>query len=140
MPFQPPSDEAIRALLSTTKTIAVVGLSARPTRASHSVSKAMQQFGYRIIPVRPGGGKILGETVYDNLDTIDAGINVDLINVFRASPYVSDLIDDAIRTKAKAIWLQEGVIDSQAALRAQQNGLFVVMDRCIYKDYLRLIR
>jgi len=139
MHYQPPSDEAIRELLLAARTIAVVGLSPRPARTSYSVSRIMQGFGYRIIPVRPGGGEILGEAVYESLEEIKTENNIDLVNVFRASPFVSDLIDDCIRQEMKAVWLQEGVIDEQAALRAQQNGLFVVMNRCIYKDYVRLI-
>ncbi len=137
MYYQPPSDEAIKKLLLETKTIAVVGLSPKPSRVSYSVSRIMQGFGYRIIPVRPGGGEILGEPVYENLETIESA--VDIVNVFRASRFISDIVDDCIRQKRKAIWLQEGVIDDEAALRAQQNGLFIVMNRCIYKDHVHLI-
>lgn len=97
----------------------------------------MQSFGYRIIPVRPNGGEILGEVVYESLEAIDEAI--DIVNVFRASRFVSDIIDDCIRQKRKATWLQEGVIDEAAAARAQQNGVFVVMNRCIYKDHVRLV-
>jgi predicted CoA-binding protein len=137
MAYQPPSNEAIKKLLLETKTIAVVGLSPKPSRVSYSVSRTMQGFGYRIIPVRPDGGEILGEAVYKNLEAI--GEPIDVVNVFRASRFVSDIIDDCIRQKRKVIWLQEGVINEAAADRAQKNGLFVVMDRCIYKDHVRFI-
>lgn len=97
----------------------------------------MQSFGYHILPVRPGITEVLGEKAYANLTDIKA--NIDLVDVFRAPEYVDDIVDTCIKLNIPAIWLQDGVINEAAALRAQQAGIFVVMDRCIYRDYLELI-
>jgi predicted CoA-binding protein len=114
------------------KTIAVVGMSFDPDRPSFSVAMFMQGRGCKIVPVRPGGGTILGEKVYDKLS--DIPFKVDLVDVFRASRFVSAHVDEALAIGAPAIWMQEGVIDDVAAERAKAAGLFVVMDRCVLKE------
>jgi len=137
MPFQNPPPQAIRDLLSRIKTIAVLGLSPKPNRPSYFVAKMMQGFGYRIIPVRPATTEVLGEKAYASLSDIPEP--VDLVDVFRASEYVDEVVDECIRLKVPAIWIQEGIVNEAAAQRAQQAGMFVVMDRCIYKDYVALM-
>ena len=132
----PPLDE-IRALLMRIKTTAVVGLSAAPRRPSHGVAKALQGFGYRIIPVNPALSEGLGEKAYPSLR--DLPEPVDLVDVFRDPCHVATIVDECIDLKLPALWLQDGVIDAAAALRARAAGLTVVMDRCIYRDYLRLV-
>lgn len=135
--FTHPGPDEIRALLQRVKTIAVVGLSASPGRPSYNVAQALQGFGYRILPVNPMLTEALGEKVYPCLR--DLPEPVDLVNVFRASRHVAGLVDDCIALKLPALWLQDGVIDEAAALKARAAGLTVVMDRCIYRDYLQLI-
>lgn len=137
MPFSNPKPEEIRALLKQVKTIAVVGLSPKPDRPSHAVARALQRFGYRIVPVRPAVDEVLGEKAYARLT--DIPFPVDLVDVFRAPEHVPAIVEAAIAIGAKAIWLQEGVINEPAAERAQAAGLTVVMDRCIYKDYIALM-
>lgn len=136
--FANPSANEIRALLLRTKTIAVIGLSASPMRPNHSVARALQGFGYRIIPVNPAVTEVLGEKAYPSLRALPEP--VDLVDVFRESRHVAEIVDDCIPLKRPVLWLQDGVIDKAAALRAQEAGLTVVMDRCIYRDYLQLIR
>ncbi len=135
--FTNPSTDAIRALLRRIKTIAVVGLSASPVRPSHGVARALQGFGYRIIPVNPTLTEVLGEKAYPSLRALPEP--VDLVDVFRESSHVAGIVDDCIALQLPALWLQDGVIDAAAALRAREAGLTVVMDRCIYRDYLQLI-
>ena len=134
MPFQNPPGDEIRHLLQTAKTVAVVGLSPKPDRASNGVSRGLQHFGYHIVPVNPGQTELLGEKCYPDLLSVPDGI--DLVDVFRAPQYVPEVVEQCIARKFPAIWLQEGVVDEQAAERAQAAGILVVMDRCIYKDYL----
>ncbi len=136
--FTNPSTDEIRALLRRIKTIAVVGLSASPARPSHGVARALQGFGYRIIPVNPTVTEVLGEKAWPSLRALPEP--VDLVDVFRASSHVAGIVDDCIALKLPALWLQDGVIDEAAASRARMAGLTVVMDRCIYRDYLQLIR
>jgi hypothetical protein len=129
--------DPIYELLSRVKTIAVVGLSASPMRASHGVSAYMQSAGYRIIPVNPRIAEALGEKSYPSLSEMPPELakKVDLVDVFRRSEYVDDIVDQAIQLKIPAIWLQEGVIDERAADKARKAGLFVVMDLCILKEH-----
>ena len=135
--FANPSSDEIRKLLQRVKTIAVVGLSASPNRPSYGVARSLQGFGYRVIPVNPALADVLGERSYPSLR--DLPEPVDLVDVFRESSHVAALVDDCIALKLPALWLQDGVIDEAAALRAQASGLTVVMNRCIYRDYLELI-
>ena len=136
MSFQNPSDDEIRALLQRVKTIAVVGLSPKQDRPSFGVSQVMQAAGYRIIPVRPGVTDVLGEKAY--ADLIDVPDAIDLVNVFRNAQEVDAVVDEAIRLKLPAIWIQLGIINEAAAQRAQAAGMFVVMDRCIKVEWRRL--
>jgi len=133
-----PSEEAIRKLLKSIKHIAIIGLSPKAKRPSFKVASALQQFGYHIIPVRPAINEVLGETAYADLSSVTE--KIDLVDVFRAPEYVSAIVDDCIRLKITALWLQDGVIDDTAAARAQAAGIFVVMDRCIYRDYHNLVK
>jgi hypothetical protein len=136
--FANPSTGEIRELLKRIKTIAVVGLSASPSRPSHGVARALQGFGYRIIPVNPAVSEALGEKAYPSLR--DLPEPVDLVDVFRESSHVAGIVDDCIALRLPALWLQDGVVDEAAALRAREAGLTVVMDRCIYRDHIQLIR
>lgn len=135
--FTNPSADEIRTLLQGIKTIAVVGLSASPSRPSHGVSRALQGFGYRIIPINPTVSEVLGERAYPSLR--DLPEPVDLVDVFRQSSHVASIVEECIASKLPALWLQDGVIDEAAALRARKAGMTVIMDRCIYRDYVQWI-
>jgi predicted CoA-binding protein len=128
------SDE-IGELLKRTKTIAVVGLSDSPLRPSYGVSAYMQSHGYKIIPVNPSIKGALGEKAVASLSEIEE--KIDMVDVFRRPEYVPELVDEAIRLKVPAIWLQEDVIHEEAAEKARKAGLFVVMDKCILKEHRR---
>jgi len=132
------SPEGIRQILDDSRTIAVIGLSSDPSRASHSVSAYMKSQGYKIIPVNPNEESVLGERAYAKLE--DVPEKIDIVDIFRRSEDAGSHVDEAIRIGARAVWLQEGVIDHGAAARAQKAGLTVVMDRCILKDHVRLRR
>ena len=123
----------IGELLKHARTIAVVGLSDSPMRTSYGVSKYMQSQGYRIIPVNPQIDASLGEKAYSSLSEVPE--TIDLVNVFRRPEHVLEVVDEAIRLKLPAIWLQEGVVHEAAAKKAREAGIFVVMDRCIYKEH-----
>ena len=133
MAFQNPSPAEIKALLERIRTIAIVGLSPDPDRPSYSVAMYLQNNGYRIVPVRPGGGEILGERVYPTLG--DIPFAVDLVDHFRHRNFVGRHIDEAIARRVPAVWMQEGVIDQDAARRASRAGLTVVMDLCMLKEH-----
>ena len=137
MNFKNPSPEEILALLKRVKTIAVVGLSPKPGRPSYAVSEAMQRFGYRIVPVRPAVAEVLGEKAYATL--ADIPFPIDLVNVFRAAEHIPGVVDECLAIKAPAIWIQEDIVHDEAAESARAAGLTVVMDRCIYKDYMALM-
>ncbi|HEX8978560.1 MAG TPA: CoA-binding protein [Parasulfuritortus sp.] len=137
MAFQNPSDDEIRRLLQRVKTIAVVGLSPKPGRPSFGVSQAMQRFGYRIVPVRPAVDAVLGEKAYASL--ADIPFPVDLVDVFRAAEHIPAVVEECLAIQAPAIWIQEGIVHDEAADKARAAGLTVVMDRCIYKDYIALM-
>ena len=126
----------ISEILHSARTIAVVGLSAKRYRPSHGVAEYLQRCGYRIIPVNPQETEILGEKSYPDLDSIPDG--VDVVDIFRRSEFVPEIVEAAIRKGAKVVWMQEGVIHEEAARRAEQAGLAVIMDRCILKDHRRL--
>jgi predicted CoA-binding protein len=131
-------DPEMAALLRASRTIAVVGLSHKRSRPSYGVSEYMQNAGYRIIPVNPLETEVLGEKAYATLEEIPEP--VDLVDVFRRSEFVPEIVESAIRIGAKAIWLQEDVVHEQAATRGREAGLTVVMDRCILKEHRRLLR
>jgi uncharacterized protein len=128
-----PPPDPVTELLKRAKTIAVVGLSNNPLRPSHGVSAYMQGQGYRIIPVNPRIESCLGEKAYASLLAVPVGI--DIVNIFRRPEFVEQIVDDAIRLKAPAIWMQEDVVHEKAAEKARKAGIFVVMDRCILKDH-----
>ena len=132
------SPKDIKRILNECRTIAVVGLSSNTWRASNSVSAYMQSKGYRIIPVNPNETEVLDERAYATLAEVPE--KPELVNVFRRSAEAGAVVDEAIRAGAKAVWLQEGVIDQAAARRALDAGLLVVMDRCILKEHARLQR
>jgi len=127
-----PADE-IGQLLKRAKTIAVVGLSNSPLRPSHGVSAYMQSNGYRIIPVNPSIKGALGEKAVASLSDIKE--KIDIVDVFRRSEFVPEVVDEAIRLQVPAIWMQEGVVHEAAAAKARAAGIFVVMDRCILKEH-----
>ena len=132
------SDKTIRDLLSSARTIAVVGLSSNPLRASHGVSEYIQSKGYRIVPVNPHETEVLGERAVASLDQITEPI--DIVNIFRRSEYVPDIVSAAIRKQARCVWMQMGVSHDRAAREAKEHGLILVMDRCIMREHARLIR
>lgn len=138
MSFTNPTLDDIRALLESTRHIAVVGLSPRPNRPSHQVASALQQFGYHIIPVRPAVDEVLGEPAYAELAAVPGPI--DLVDVFRAPDKIAPVIDACIARRVPAVWLQDGVINEAEAQRAKAAGITVIMDRCIYRDYMQLMR
>jgi len=129
--------DPIYDLLSRAKTIAVVGLSDSPMRASHGVSAYMQSAGYKIIPVNPRIAEALGEKAYPSLLDLphEMAQKIDLVDVFRRPEYVDEIVDQAIQLKIPAIWLQEGVVNERAAEKARKAGMFVVMDRCVLKEH-----
>lgn len=126
----------IAELLHSSRTIAVVGLSSKRYRPSYGVAEYLQRSGYRIIPVNPLEREVLGERAYPDLDAVPDG--VDIVDIFRRSEFVPEIVEAAIRKGAKAVWMQEDVYHEAAARRAEQAGLIVIMDRCILKDHRRL--
>ena len=124
-------------LLRNAKTIAVVGLSSRRSRPSYGVSEYMQSNGYRIIPVNPNETEILGEKSWASLEEIPE--HVDIVDIFRRPECVPEIVDSAIRIGAKGIWMQEGVVNDEAAGKARAAGLEVVMDRCILKEHRKML-
>jgi uncharacterized protein len=128
-----PQSDPILDLLKRSKTIAVVGLSNSPLRPSHGVSAYMQTHGYRIIPVNPNIKGALGEKAYASL--LDVPEKIDIVNIFRRSELVEEVVDQAIQLKVPAIWMQEQVVNEAAAEKARKAGIFVIMDRCILKEH-----
>ena len=124
-------------MLRQAKTIAVVGLSSNPVRPSFGVSRFLQRQGFRIIPVNPNETEVLGEKAYPSL--ADVPEEVDIVNVFRRPNRVDEVIDAALAKGIRHLWLQEGVVNHEAAKRAEQAGMSVVMDRCILKELVRLM-
>ena len=136
--FVNPKAEEVAKLLRAARTIAVVGLSPDRTRPSHGVAKALQRFGYRIIPVNPFAESILGEPAVPSLDQLPEVLasdeRVDIVDVFRRREHIAGIVEACIRLQLPALWLQEGVVDESAAARAVQAGIFTVMDRCLFKE------
>lgn len=133
------SDYDLSEVLSSARTIAVVGLSNRPERASYAVASYLQRHGYQIIPVNPMiSGTVLGQRVYPSLR--DIPVRVDIVNAFRRSEFVPPVASDAIAIGAHALWLQVGITHEEATQRARTAGLFVVQDRCIAIEHRRLSR
>jgi len=125
-------EATITEVLASAKTVAVVGLSSRPFRASYGVAETLQEYGYRIFPVNPNESEVLGEKSYARLEDIPE--KIDIVDIFRRSEFVPDIVDAAIQIGARAIWMQEGVEHAQSAERARRAGLFVIMDNCIAKE------
>ncbi len=123
-------------ILTAGKAVAVVGISSKSEKASHIVGKYLKEHGYRVIPVNPNEKEVLGEVCYPALTSVPEPVDVAVI--FRRSEDVPPIVDEAIRMKAKAIWMQEGVVNEEAAARARAAGLKVVMDRCMRKEHIRL--
>ncbi len=130
-------DETLRLAMMGARNIAVVGLSDNPARPSHDVARYLQSQGYRIIPVNPNIQEVLGEQAYPDLISIPDV--VDMVNIFRRSEHVAPTVDEAITKGVQVIWMQLGVVDQQAARRAEEAGITVVMDRCIKVEHRRLI-
>jgi predicted CoA-binding protein len=131
------SDKEIRQLLTSAKTIAVVGLSSNPWRASHGVAEYMQSKGYRVIPVNPRETAVLGQPAVASLDEVEEP--VDIVNVFRRPEFVPEIVSAAIRKRPRCVWMQMGVVHEEAARGAEEQGLLVVMDRCIMREHARLV-
>lgn len=138
MSFNNPSPDQIRDLLQYINTIAVVGLSPKENRPSFKVAKSLQSFGYRIIPIRPAIAELLGEKAYADLYAV--ADKIDLVDVFRAPEQVDPVVDACIALNIPFLWLQDGVINEAAAKRATDAGITIIMDRCIYRDYMQLMR
>ena len=131
-------NDPVTEILKTSGSIAVVGLSSRKFRPSYGVADYLKSVGYRIIPVNPRETEVLGEKCYARLADIPE--KVDIVDIFRRSEFVPEIVDAAIRIKARAIWMQEGVIHHEAAERARRAGLFVQMNSCILKEHVRRLR
>ena len=129
------NDQESIARMLEARIIAVVGLSSDPSRASHSVSRYMQSNGYQIIPINPNETSVLGEKAYPRLENVPE--KIDLVDIFRRSEEAGRHVDEAIRIGARGVWLQEGVVDEEAARRALEAGLDVAMDLCILKEHLK---
>ncbi|MBI5006483.1 MAG: CoA-binding protein [Nitrosomonadales bacterium] len=136
MNFLNPGPEVICKLLREAKTVAVVGLSPNPGRPSFNVARALQGFGHRIIPVRPLVQEVLGEKAYPDLESLPEV--PDIVDVFRAPEHVPAIVESCIKLGIRNLWLQDGVVHEEAALRAQQAGITVVMDRCMFRDHAQL--
>jgi hypothetical protein len=136
LPGHNASSEEIRRLLSSARTIAVVGLSGNPARDSHRVAAYLQEHGYRVIPVNPTVDEVLGEKAYPDLASVP--VPIDIVDVFRKPRAIAGIVDDAIAVKAKAIWMQLGLADNTAAEKARAAGLVVVMNKCIMVQHRHL--
>lgn len=137
------SKEEIRSILEKYKTIAVVGLSKNPTKDSHRVAKYMKTKGYRVVPINPFADAILGEKCYNNL--LDVAETVEVVDIFRPAKEVLPIVDQAINLKKKmgnpsVVWMQLGIVNEEAAKRARDSGLTVVMNKCIMAEHKRLSR
>jgi predicted CoA-binding protein len=130
--------DSISQILKNSRTIAVVGLSSRRHRPSFGVSEYMQSAGYRIIPVNPSETEVLGEKCYARLEDVPEA--VDIVNIFRRSEFVPEIVESATRIGARSVWMQEGVAHPEAAERARRAGLFVVMNCCILKEHIKRFR
>jgi predicted CoA-binding protein len=133
--FDNPGKPEIDAFLRRIGSVAVLGLSDTPGRPSYNVARALQKFGYRIIPVNPTATEILGQKSWPDLEAALKGAGpIDVVDVFRRSEHVAAIVDDCIRLKIPALWLQDGVIDETAAGKARDAGIFTVMNRCMFRD------
>jgi hypothetical protein len=132
--FENPGRSEIETFLRRIRVIAVLGLSETPGKPSHNVAAGLQKFGYRIVPVNPTASEILGERAWPDLASAWQGAGpIELVDVFRKPEHVAGIVDECIRLRVPALWLQEGVVDEAAAQRARDAGIFTVMDRCVFK-------
>ncbi len=132
-------DAEIKEILSRSKTIAVVGISPKEDRPSYRVAAYLKSKGYHILPVRPDGDAILGEKVYHSLSEIPKEIEIDVVDIFRRPEDIPPIVEEAIQRGTKVIWMQEGIVNEEAAAKSEKAGLKVVMDRCVKKEHQRLI-
>ena len=132
-------DAEIKETLSRCKIVAVVGISPKEDRPSYRVAAYLKSKGYRILPVRPDGDVILGEKVFHSLSEIPKEIEIDVVDIFRRPEDVPPIVEEAIRRGTKVIWMQEGIVNEEAAARSKEAGLIVVMDLCMKKEHQRLI-
>jgi hypothetical protein len=132
------SPATIRQVLETYRVVAVVGLSEKPDRPSREVAAYLQSRGYRIVPINPSAKEILGERVYPDLSSVPREVGVEIVDVFRRPAEVMPHVDEAVKIGAKAIWFQDGVVNLEAAERARDAGLLVVMDTCMLREHRRL--
>lgn len=138
--FDNPDKSEIEAFLKRISSIAVLGLSETPGKPSYNVASALQDFGYRIVPVNPSASEILGMRAWPDLESALQGAGpIDVVDVFRRPEHVAAIVEDCIRLKVPALWLQDGVIDEPAALEARAAGIFTVMDRCMFRDRSALV-
>lgn len=127
--------DIIEKIFAESKTIAVVGLSSNPARPSYSVARYLQSEGYKIIPVNPNEKEILGEKCYPDLESIPQV--VDCVDIFRRSEEVGPIVEQAVKIKAKVVWMQDGIVNQEAAKKATDAGLTVIMDKCMYREHCR---
>ncbi len=139
-PLANASDEEIKVILKTAKTIAVVGLSDNPQRQSYQVAEYLKAQGYGIIPVNPTLQEVLGERAYPSVTDIPKDIAVDVVDIFRRPEFIPEIVDQAIARGAKVVWMQKGLAHNAAADKARAAGLRVVMDRCMMVEHRRLLR
>lgn len=135
-----PSDVELRSILGDAKTIAVVGLSSNPLRHSNDVSTYLQQKGYRIVPVNPNETEVLGERAYPSLDDVPDDVEIDVVDVFRRAEHTPEVAEQAVRRRAKVLWLQDGIVNDDARRIAEEAGLTVIMGVCIQRTKDRLDR
>jgi hypothetical protein len=133
--YNPPSEE-ITKILKGHKRVAVVGLSPKPERDSHKVAKYLKEQGYEIIPVNPGQREILGSKSYPNLKAVP--LPIDIVDIFRKPEAIPPIVDDAIEIGAKVVWMQLGIVNNEAADKARQAGVEVVMDKCMKVEHMNL--
>ena len=137
LPLSNASDVEINGILASVRTIAVVGLSDRPDRESHTVARYLQAHGYRIVPVNPSAAEVLGEPSYPDLGSIPPEVAIDVVDIFRKPEFIPAIVDEAIARGAKVVWMQLGLAHNAAAQKAREAGLIVVMDRCMKVEHAR---
>ena len=135
--YNPPSEE-VKAILEKYKTVAIVGLSPKPERDSYKVGKYLKEHGYRIVPVNPGQKEILGEKSYPNLEAIPFA--VDIVDIFRKPEAIPPIVDKAVKIGAKVVWMQLGIAHNQAAEKAREAGLEVVMSKCMKIEHMNMCK
>ena len=138
IPRKNATNEEISTILTTYRTIAVVGLSTNEDRDSNRVARFLMEHGFQIIPVNPNHNEVLGQKCYPSLSAIPEEINIEVADIFRRPSAVPEIVDEAIQRGMKVIWMQEGIVHNDAADKAREHGLQVVMSKCMMKEYLAL--